>query len=223
MEWIPTNTGIWNDSYERGLFLWYPSEALVRVVRALERSGQLQGVILDHGCGSGNIAEFLVRSGHQVHCTDISASALKTVERRFRGLMLPQPRTSLIDLAQPLSGQLPAYDNVVIWQSLYYSDVATVRAHLGVLIDRLPSGGAFVTAFPTRNDVSFTNSRARPDGSRELVDDISGQRGAVVSVPESPEMLADWCNGIAVTDIVTFGMTFGGLSSEFYALYGVKR
>jgi SAM-dependent methyltransferase len=223
MDWIESNRRIWDQSYDRGLLLWYPSEALVRIVRTLEHAGKMSGLILDHGCGSGNIAEFLVRSGHKVHCTDISAVALETTQRRFRGLMLPAPTVSLIDQTKPLGPQLPDYGNLVIWQSLYYGTVPSTRQHLRELIGRLPRGGSFITAFPTRNDVAYTSSRPMPDGSREFIENVSGQMGAVVSVPESAEELAGWCEDIAVEDIVTFGIMFRGVQSEFYALYGFKR
>src|SRR4051794_29260815 len=108
-----TNRKIWDRIYEGGSLLWYPSEVMVRVVRRREREGGFAGVVLDHGCGSGNGTEFLARCGHRVHCTDISASALKVVERRFADAGLTPPSSSLIDVEHPLKGQLPKYDHVI--------------------------------------------------------------------------------------------------------------
>jgi SAM-dependent methyltransferase len=217
-----TNRRIWDRIYEGGSLLWYPAEALVRIVRRQEREGGFPGVILDHGCGSGNIAEFLTRSGHRVHGTDISPAALQSVERRFRDLGQPAPPCSLIDLDRPLRAQLPQYDHVIAWQSLYYADIATVRANIAELIAGLPTGGVFILCLPTAQDLAFQHSEATEDGSRRLIDDVSGQRGAVLTIPDSAETLRGWCAGLTIRDVVTYSMVFDGKRSEFFALCGVK-
>lgn len=218
-----TNRQIWDRIYEGGSLLWYPAEAMVRVVRRREREGGFPGVILDHGCGSGNGAEFLARSGHKVHCTDISPAALKVLEKRFADAGLTPPASSLIDPERPLKAQLPKYDHVIAWQSLCYSDLATARRNLGELIDGLAPGGAFIVNLPTPQDALYRHSEAMPDGSRRLIDDVSAQRGAIVTVPNSAEEFASWCPGIEVKDIIRYGMTFAGLQSDYFVLYGAKQ
>jgi SAM-dependent methyltransferase len=218
-----TNRGIWDRIYEGGSSLWYPAEALVRIVRRQEREGGFPGIILDHGCGSGNVAEFLVRCGYRVSCTDISPAALQSVERRFADLKLPAPPCSLIDLDRPLRSQLPAYDHVIAWQSLYYADISTVRTNISELIAGLSEGGVFILCLPTERDLAFRHSEAMAGGSRRLIDNVSGQQGAVLSIPDSAGTLRAWCAGVTVRDVVTYGMEFDGRCSEFYALYGVKH
>ena len=217
-----TNRQIWDRIYEGGALLWYPAEALVRIVRRHEREHGFSGVVLDHGCGSGNGAEFLAHCGHRVHCTDISLAALKAVERRFKSAGLTPPSSSLIDPEQPLREQLPDYDHVIAWQSLYYADAATVRSNIAELIAGLPSNGAFIICVPTSRDLASQHSEALPDGSRRFTDNVSGQRGAVLTIPDSADTLRGWCAGLTIRDVVVYGMEFDGKRSEFYALYGVK-
>ena len=49
------NTQMWDKIYRSGSMLWYPAEALVRLVRRHEKSDGFAGTILDHGCGTGNV------------------------------------------------------------------------------------------------------------------------------------------------------------------------
>lgn len=216
------NKDIWDDIYASGGLLWYPAEALVRLVRRREREGSFPGVILDHGCGSGNVAEFLVRSGHRVHCTDISPAALRLLDQRFLGALLPRPTTSLIDVGRRLKPQLPAYDHCIAWQSLCYSDLATAKANLADLIDGMPSGGVLIVNFPTPNDLLCRHSEPMADGSRQLIDNVSNQKGAIVTVPASADELRAWCRKIVAQDVIEYGLTFAGERSEYYVLYGVK-
>lgn len=216
------NKEIWDEIYDGGSLLWYPAEALVRLVRRREREGGFPGIILDHGCGSGNVAEFLIRSGHKLHCTDISSAALRLLGQRFQGALLPRPATSLIDLGKRLRPQLPVYDHCIAWQSLCYSDIATARANLADLIEGLPSGGVLIVNFPTPEDQLYRHSEPMPDGSRRLIDDVSNQMGAIVTVPASADELRSWCPNIVVRDVVEYGLTFAGERSEYFVLYGVK-
>lgn len=217
------NSQLWNRLYETGAYLWYPYEVAVRVVRRHLAAEGFPGTILDHGCGSGNHLEFFVRLGLSATGTEVAANAVEIVRGRFRGAMLACPPVQLIDLARPLAPQLPKFNHVFAWGSLHYNHRARVAEDIGVLADRLPKGGAFILSIPSRNDVAFAQSEALPDGSRRFVTNISGQQGAVVTVPENETELVGWCRGIDVRDCGVFGWTIGGVRSELYFVYGVKR
>lgn len=216
------NKKIWDSIYEGGAMLWYPAEALVRLVRRREREGGFAGTILDHGCGSGNIAEFLVRSGHRVHCTDISPVAIELLKRRFGNAALPCPEATLIDLERSLAPQLPAYDHAIAWQSIYYDTRSNVRQSLQTLIHGLPAGGVLIVSLPTPRDLAWANSEEMPDGSRRFIGNISNQNGAILTIPETADEFASWCQGVEVKDVVEYGMRFDGVRSDFFALYGLK-
>lgn len=216
------NRTIWDDIYEEGSFLWYPSEVLVRLVRAHEGRFGFRGTILDHGCGTGNIAEFLVRSGHKVHATDISPAALRTVEDRFRAARLPLPGLSVIDIDRPLAGQLPDYSDAIVWQSLCYGDRPTTLAALRAIIDRLPAGGAFIVNFPGPRDVLALESEKQPDGTRRVRSSIPSQADAILTLPESLDELAAWCDGIKVVDRVEYELRFSRVTNHYCVVYGVK-
>ena len=95
-------------------------------------------------------------------------------------------------------------------------------ADLAELIAGLPSNGAFIICVPTSRDLASQHSEALPDGSRRFTDNVSGQRGAVLTIPDSADTLRGWCAGLTIRDVVVYGMEFDGKRSEFYALYGVK-
>ena len=105
-------TGVWDRFYQTGHALWYPYEALVRLVRYHMGQEGFDGLVLDHGCGSGNHLEFLTRLGIRTHGTEVSPAALDTVRSRFRGAMLPMPDLSLFNPDLPIADQLPDYDHV---------------------------------------------------------------------------------------------------------------
>lgn len=212
---------VWDRLYRGGHALWYPYEVAVRLVRHhLGREG-FPGVILDHGCGSGNHLEFFARLGLKAHGTDVAEGALDVVRARFAGAKLPVPQLTLVDPMQPLAGQLPAYDHMFAWGSLHYDAKPRVLAALRDLIAGLPKGGAFLLSVPSANDIVYPRSEAMADGSRRITQEVSGQVGAIVSIPESSDELREWCKGIDVRDLGTFGWTLQGQRVEYYFLYGV--
>jgi SAM-dependent methyltransferase len=216
------NAEIWERIYGRGHMLWYPYDIVVRIVHHLRNAGRLEGVILDHGCGSGNHLEFLVRLGLRAVGSDVSPSSLATVKSRFAGAKLPAPALHRIVPGAPLAGQLPPYDHLLAWGSIHYNRKPGFLRDLGELIARLPEGGSFVFAIPSLDDVAARESVREADGSRRIASDLSGQEGAIVSVPESREELLGWCRGIEVDECDRFGWTFRGRRSDYFFLYGRK-
>ena len=217
------NIQIWDNIYKSGSTLWYPAEALVRLVRRHESQEGFSGMILDHGCGTGNVSEFLSRSGHNVHCTEVSAEALTVVRQRYAKAGLPAPEVTLINPELDLPPQLPRYNHVIAWQSLCYGPRPSTISNLAQLVAGLPSGGCIIVCFPTPKDLLYRYSQPLNDGSRQFVQVNSGQLGAVLTIPESEEELRSWCKGIEVRDVVEYGMRFSGEQNQFYALYGVKE
>jgi SAM-dependent methyltransferase len=220
---VSANREIWNRIFGAGHRMWYPSEALVRLVRRHEKLEGFPGTILDHGCGSGVCAEFLVRSGHRIICSDVSVEALRSVARRFNEANLAAPDVVLIDVMLPLRQQLPVFDHLIAWQSIYYNTKAGMQNQMAELIEMLPHHGTFIVALPTIRDAVVAACEKLPDGTRRMSRDVSGQGGALLAVPESRDELLSLCGGIDVRDVVTFGMTFGGETNEYVAVYGVKR
>lgn len=216
------NAALWNRLYESGAYLWYPYEVAVRVVRRHLSAEGFAGVVLDHGCGSGNHLEFFVRLGLSPVGTEVAANAVGLVRNRFRGAMLSCPPIHLIDPGRPLAPQLPRFDHAFAWGSLHYNHRARTVEDIGTLADRLPKGGAFILCVPSVNDVVCQQSEQLPDGSRRITSNVSGQHGAIVTVPENDTELIRWCRGITIHDCGTFGSTLGGVRSEFHFVYGVK-
>jgi len=216
------NQEIWDSLYADGHRLWYPYDIVVRIVRHhLSREG-FSGVMLDHGCGSGNHLEFLTRVGVKLHGTEISQAAIDGVRNRFEGAKLPTPDLTLIDLDKPLAGQLPSYDHVIAWGSVHYNRKAKVLEDLATLIDGLPKGGAFIYQASSINDVAAEQSELLDDGSHRITGEISGQTGAICTYPTSHEDFRTWLPGLDIRDIGTVKSTFMQVPVEYYFAYGVK-
>jgi SAM-dependent methyltransferase len=216
------NQAIWDDLYAGGNFMWYPSEVLVGLVRRQEKCEGLRGVILDHGAGSGNVAEFLVRSGHTVHCTDISEKSLEVIDRRFRVRALPVPAMSQIDPMKPLHVQLPRFDHVIAWHSLYYNTAAKLRDDIETLIGGLPKGGVFIAGLWTLADSNGATSEPLPDGSRRLRGSGEEQAGAVIAVPKDLDELLTWCSGLEIRDALAYRLDARDSRRDQAIVYGVK-
>lgn len=216
------NVVIWDKLYDDQPILWYPYEVAVRLVRRHMGREGMTGVVLDHGCGSGNHLEFFVRLGLQAHGTEVSQTGLDRLRARFEGAMLPLPPVTLFNPDEPLPPQLPDYDHAFIWGSIHYNALPKTVEDIQAIIDGLPAGGVFIMAIPSPNDVVYARSEAMADGSRKITDQVSGQLGAVVTVPSDRDQLLSWCSGVTVRDCATFGWTLGGVGSEFFFVYGVK-
>lgn len=216
-------TDIWDKFYAGGHRLWYPYEVVVRLIRFHLAHGKLDGVMLDHGCGSGNHLEFLTRVGVRAHGTEVCPHALATVRSRFEGAMLPLPPLQLINPVEPLAGQLPAYDHVIAWGSTHYNHRAKVLADIASLIDGLPTGGVMIFQCPSVNDVAAQQSERLADGSFRIVGSISSQTGAICTFPESHDELRSWLNGLELRDVGSVATLLLGTPVEYYFAYGIKR
>lgn len=216
------NGEIWGAIYGQGHMLWYPYDIVVRVVHHLKNTGRLDGTILDHGCGSGNHLELLVRLGLGVVGTDVVQSSLDVVRARFAGAKLPLPPLSLVDPGKALGEQLPRYDHVLAWGSTHYNRKGKFLRDLADLIEGLPAGGSLIFAIPSMDDVVGRHSVREPDGTFRITAEVSGQQGALVCIPGSREELLGWCGGIEVEECARFGWTFRGMTSDYFFLYGRK-
>lgn len=216
------NVQIWNEIYATGHMLWYPYEIVVRIVHRLKREGRLGGVILDHGCGSGNHLEFLTRMGLDVIGTEISQASLSVIKARFAGAKLKMPDVSLIDLTKPLGPQLPRYDHLLAWGSTHYNRRDKFLRDLGDLIAGLSKGGLLILDVPTCNDAVRLGAQRESDGTFRLVENVSGQKGALITIPDSQQELISWCKGIDVEDCGTYSWTLSGVQVEHYFLFGTK-
>jgi SAM-dependent methyltransferase len=216
------NAAIWDDIYSGGRLLWYPYEVAVRIVNYLNRQGRLVGRILDHGCGTGNHLEFFVRLGLDAVGTEVAPAACEIVKNRFGGAKLKAPEVVVFDPERPLAGQLPRYDHVFAWGSTHYGRREKVLSDIAELAQGLAAGGSFIFAAPSLNDVVARHSVRESDGTYCLVDDVSGQEGALISIPQDEDELCEWCPGVEIEDIGRFGWTLRGETSEFIFLYGRK-
>lgn len=198
------NRAIWDAIYGTGSVLLYPSEMFVRLFFRYAGKALAPGMtMLDHGAGSGNNTEFLIRRGLRVVATDISQEALKSIQQRFRYANLPFPETKRIDSIRPLSEQLPVCDAAISWDCLYYNTAERVRQDIADIISRIEPGGLFFFNMLTPEHHFITEAVEIAPGTYRYTGGISQkQAGSVLCAPDSLKQLHGWCEG---ADILTSG------------------
>ena len=214
------NREIWNAIYGKGSVLLYPSEIFVRLFFRHGREAIRPGMtMLDHGAGSGNNTEFLIRRGLRVVATDISQAALESIRQRFRYANLPFPETRLIDPARPLSEQLPECDAAVSWDCLCYNTAERARQDIADIIGRIRPGGLFFLSMVKReHDFISDAEEIAPGTYRYRGSARDDQEGAIFCAPESIEELESWCVGTETVAAGEFSYHDQNRRSENYFL-----
>jgi hypothetical protein len=215
-------TRVWDEFYAGGHRLWYPYEVVVRLARHRLAHGGFPGLLLDHGCGSGNHLEFFSRLGVSTIGTEVAPAALRGVRERFAGAMLSQPELLLLDPQQSLGPQLPSYNHVLAWGSTHYNQRAKALADIKALIDGLPPGGVMIFQIPSTKDVAARQSRRLPDGSFEIVGAISCQTGAICTFAEDENEVATWLQGLDLIDLGRLSTRLLGNDVDYFFAYGTK-
>jgi hypothetical protein len=213
---------IWEDIYKAGNFMEYPSEFFIRLLRRTESSLGIKGVTLDHGCGSGNNAECFYKAGYDIICSEVSRAALEITRDRLLKAGHSNPSCTLIDTTLPLSVQLPKYDNVICWLSLYYSEEKAMASSITQLISGMSSGGFFWLAMPTKKDLLFRLSKQRRGQTRVLGNNAGPQKGAVLTIFDEPSQIEKMFSGTKILDVGKYGMTFENCQHEYFVINARK-
>jgi SAM-dependent methyltransferase len=106
------------------------------LLKLLEPVRHRKGLVLEIGCGSGQLTKLLVRNGHRVIATDASPAMLDLARESAPGA--EEIRTLVLP-----DDPIPAVDAIVgIGHALnYLSDAAAIRRGLGALADAVRPGG----------------------------------------------------------------------------------
>lgn len=213
---------IWDNIYQNGNFMQYPSEYFVKLIKITEAQTGINGITLDHGCGSGNNAECLLRAGYKVACSEVSETALSVTRRRLIQAGAKDTACHLIDPSQPLGPQLPKYDNVISWQALCYANEKEMALSIAQLVDGMSTNGFFWFATPTTNDLLYRLSVPSKEPSRILGPTAGAQQGAVMTVFESNTEIEAMFSGTKILSSGTYGMTFEGVQHECLVIRAQK-
>ena len=152
----------WEDAYSKGSMLnKYPFNYLVQIV--LKYFGSIQErsdiSVLEIGCGSGNNLHFLASEGFRVEGFDLSESAIKFANKRFKkdsldGIL----KVSGFDY---LNNQINKYDMVLERAVFYTQSLDYLKNKVFPNIKRsLKKGGLFISYFYNNNhpDKTFLKS-----------------------------------------------------------------
>ena len=142
------SSGNWFDAAYRGTPPWdigRPQPAIER----LEKTGQITGVVLDVGCGTGENVIFLAQRGHDAYGIDGSPTAIgkALAKAKARGV------SAHFDIADALELQIPETPfDTVIDSGLFhvFSDAERVRFVKSLSSVIRPGGTYFMMSFSER-------------------------------------------------------------------------
>jgi len=214
------NTAIWSALYEGGNYLNYPSEVFVSLFMRFLGKAKPQGRFLDHGCGSGNNAEFLARRGWTVTGADVSARALEVTAARLADFGGAHETTPL-DAARPLKDQIGAVSHVVCWDCLYYNALPKAKQDAADLVAALAPGGLIFLNMPTPAHEFATTGLRLDDGSVRNQRKGTRQEGAIMAIPENLDDLVSWLPGCEIVEKGHFTFDFSGFR-EFMLVVAKK-
>jgi 2-polyprenyl-3-methyl-5-hydroxy-6-metoxy-1,4-benzoquinol methylase len=217
---VDINTMIWDELYQSGNFLHYPSEVFVQLFFRTFGKTTHGGTFLDHGCGSGNNSEFIARQGWQVTGSDVSIKALEVQKKRLN-LLGTKNAQILIDSNNTLGSQIDTYDNILCWDCLCYNPLAKAKADAADLFNALKPGGYFFANMPTLNHEFATTGVQLDDGSIRNGRVGTKQEGAIMAIPSSLEDFIGWFPQMAIIERGHFIFDFAGYR-EFMFIVGQK-
>lgn len=111
----------WNSAYDNDTAPWVIGEPQPAIV-AVERAGEIQGRILEPGCGAGEHTILLTRLGYDVLGVDLSPSAIDQARANAAAHGVPQVNFAVADalalgddpaFAGNPPGSAPAFDTIV--------------------------------------------------------------------------------------------------------------
>ncbi|HUX14284.1 MAG TPA: class I SAM-dependent methyltransferase [Spirochaetia bacterium] len=106
--------------------------------------------IIEFGCGSGGISEFLFRNGYSVTASDIAPAAVAALSLR-----VPELNVLQIDIAQPMSFADSSYAVAVADLCLHYFELATTKRILAEIGRILRPDGLLCARVNAANDFNY--------------------------------------------------------------------
>lgn len=191
-EILEVNKNNWEKFYsDKGIFLRYPADWVIRFHNLYLKKNIPQGKILDYGCGTGNNSMFFLDKGYDVWGVDVSPSFLNLVRANLEDRKYDTGLLSRFSVIPPENVKLPFEDNffdfIISNQVLYYlSSEEQIKKVVRELSRCLKPGGAiFITMMGPKNyyithhatqihnrrvyEISFDDPNDRLKGYREFI------------------------------------------------------
>lgn len=105
--------------------------------------------VLELGCGTGRLAEYLTSHGHVLTCVDVAPAAIRRLTERFEPY-----EAQVLDISRPLPWRSDAFDVVVADLSLHYFDEATTNATILEIRRVLVAGGVLLARVNSVDDTA---------------------------------------------------------------------
>jgi len=164
----------------------------------LEESGKISGDVLDVGCGTGDNALYLARSGHDVWAVDSVPAAIETARKKAeeRGLSVTFMVTDALHLHE--IGRI--FDSVID-SGLFHTLSDPQRPIFVWNLSRVlkPGGGYFMLAFSDREPAGYGPRRITHEEIRDTFSDgwrIDEIRDAVFESNTRAEGSRAWLSSI---------------------------
>lgn len=219
MKILSANKKVWNKLYQKGNFMHYPTERLIKCLH--HYSVNLAGKkVLDLGCGSGANLIYLAQSGALVYGCDLSPTAVKITEKRLKQLKL----TGRVNVSKDkLPYKSNFFDLVISWETLYYADSQA----LPIITDEIsrilkPKGKILFTMI--RPDDQLVKFSRKINPLTYCVDSrLTAQKGAIIYVLPDKKAIIPLFNQFNLLDIGYYQAELKGLISSQWTIFGEKK
>ena len=114
-----------------------------------ERFSMCETKVLDLGCGIGYDSEYLTKKGLEVIAGDFSEVALRRLRER-----VPNVKTIILDISEPLPFEDSSFDLIIADLSLHYFDEKTTGKIMGEIKRILTSRGCLLARVNSIYDVN---------------------------------------------------------------------
>lgn len=170
---VGTTSEIWENIFSKKEWGKYPSEAVIRFIARnfYNASDRNQIKILELGLGTGANLWFCAREGLRVSGVEFSQSGIERFKQRMNAENLSSQIDTLLqgDYFEKLDElQDESFDAFIDSYSLAYNDIERTKAIIEKAVQKLKSGGKFLSITPSLKDEGFDENanlgyhRAKP-------------------------------------------------------------
>jgi len=198
-----TNKQSWESIYRNGnSCLKYPSQTLVILYHRVKMYLPKTVTCLDYGFGSGNNSEFLIEKVDAFYGVETSPSAKEITCKRLKNYaVFKKENLILVSSDDYIESYSNKFDLIVAWNVVDYNTLETLKATINNLFGYLKKTGILIVTMATQNDTSQKNSTPLSHNTYLLNNNINGQAGCTVVIPQNEKEFEAYFHQFKVRDI----------------------